>query len=95
LAVSGNTVYVGGGFSNIGGANRNNIAAIDASTGNATAWNPDANDSVYTLAVSGNIVYAGGDFSEINGQSRNFIARLHATSGNLFAWNPPLNGFWG
>jgi uncharacterized repeat protein (TIGR01451 family) len=92
LAVSGTTVYVGGLFSSIGGANRNNIAALDATTGGATAWNPDANDAVFTLAVSGNIVYTGGNFTEINGQSRNFIARLHATSGSLFAWNPPLNG---
>ena len=42
LALSGNTVYVGGTFTSIGGQSRNNIAALDASTGNATAWNPDA-----------------------------------------------------
>ena len=32
---------------------RNHIAALDAQTGKATAWNPNANGSVYALAVSG------------------------------------------
>ena len=40
LAVSGSTVYVGGEFTAIGGQGRQFIAAIDAATGAATAWNP-------------------------------------------------------
>ncbi len=60
LAVSGTTVYAGGFFNNIGGAARNNMAALDATTGNATAWNPNADAPVRALAVSGSTVYAGG-----------------------------------
>ena len=37
-------VYAGGAFTNIGGQTRNFIAALDASTGNATNWDPNAND---------------------------------------------------
>ncbi len=82
LAVSGSTVYVGGQFTAIGGQTRNNIAALDAGTGLATAWNPNASGRarrdhvVDALAVSGSTVYAGGEFSSIGGQTRNYIAAL-------------------
>jgi LPXTG-site transpeptidase (sortase) family protein len=88
LAVSGNTVYVGGIFTAIGGQWRNNIAALDATTGSATVWNPNANDTVRALAVSGSTVYAGGGFNNIGGQGRNHIAALDATTGLATAWNP-------
>ncbi|GIW09481.1 MAG: hypothetical protein KatS3mg061_0538 [Dehalococcoidia bacterium] len=42
LAVSGSTVYVGGGFTSVGGQTRNRLAALDAATGNVTSWNPNA-----------------------------------------------------
>ena len=95
LAVSGRTVYVGGYFTSIGGKPRNNLAALDATTGDATSWNPNAlGDSgyrypfVYVLAVSGNTVYAGGDFASIGGKTRNAIAAIDATSGKPTGWNP-------
>ena len=50
-----------------GGQARNYLAAIDASTGAATSWNPNANGAVYALAVSGEVVYAGGYFTKHRG----------------------------
>ena len=95
LAVSGSTVYVGGQFTSIGGQARNNIAALDAGSGAATSWNPDASDSAYpsydgvrALVVSGSTVYAGGWFDTIGGQTRNNIAALDAASGVATTWNP-------
>jgi len=38
----------------IGGQNRNYIAALDATTGNALTWNPNANNWVTSLTVNGN-----------------------------------------
>ena len=94
LAVSGSTVYVGGYFTTFagGGTTRKYIAAIDASTGTATAWNPDADDVVDALAVSGSTVYAGGYFTNIGGQARNSIAALDASTGAATSWNPNANG---
>ena len=92
LAVSGNTVYVGGSFDNIGGQPRNNIAALDATinTNNATAWNPGSNSTVVALSVSGSTVYAGGAFTSIGGQGRSKVAALDAlvNTNNATAWNP-------
>jgi len=92
LAVSGNTVYAGGEFISIGGQTRLEIAALDATSGAATSWNPGANNSVLVLATSGNKVYVGGVFTSIGGQARNEIAALDATSGNATDWNPSVSG---
>ncbi len=95
LVVSGNTVYLGGLFHTIGGQTRNHIAALDAMTGLACNWNPDAASSnptdfleVWAIAVRDTVVYVGGDFTIIGGQPRNHIAAIDATTGQTLAWNP-------
>jgi alpha-tubulin suppressor-like RCC1 family protein len=92
LAISGSTVYTGGGFTTIGGQTRNRIAAIDAATGIATSWNPNASGGgVSALAISGSTVYAGGAFTTIGGQTRNRIAAIDASTGLATSWNPDAN----
>ena len=91
LAVSGHVVYAGGLFGSIGGATRDCIAALDATTGQATAWNPSAYGGVYALAASGNTLYAGGFFNSMSPQSSSFIAAVDSASGHAKAWNPDAN----
>src|SRR5439155_24217627 len=86
------TVYAGGIFTNIGGQARNYIAALEGTTGTATAWNPSASSTVVALVVSGTTVYAGGVFTSIGGQSRNNIAALDATTGLATSWSPNAYG---
>jgi hypothetical protein len=55
--LDGGTIYIGGSFTHVapptgGGQPRKRIAALDAASGLATAWNPNANDVVSSLAVS-------------------------------------------
>jgi outer membrane protein assembly factor BamB len=90
--VSGATVYAGGLFTSIGGQTRNRIAALDAATGSATSWDPNADNDVYALAASGTTVYAGGDFTNIGGQTRNNIAALDAGTGSATSWDSNANG---
>jgi hypothetical protein len=63
--LSGTTLYAGGGFTSIGGQNRNYIAALDATTGKALAWDPNSELTISSLAVRGTTVYAGGIFSTV------------------------------
>ena len=90
-------ILVGGyfnGANSIGGQSRNRIARLEATTGLADSFDPNANFLVFTIAVQpdGKIL-AGGDFTTIGGQTRNHIARLN-TDGTLDpAFNPNANGF--
>ena len=82
-------VYAGGRFTNIGGSARNYAAAIDATTGLATTWNPNMSGRVNCFGFDGNIVFIGGAFALIGGVSRhNLAAVLAGSAATLQAWNP-------
>ncbi|HEX5218698.1 MAG TPA: hypothetical protein VFZ59_03960 [Verrucomicrobiae bacterium] len=86
IAVSGNTLYIGGLFNSVGGQSRTNIAALDLTTGLATSWNPGANGRVHALLVAANTVYAGGAFTTIGGAARRNVAALDKTTGSATVW---------
>lgn len=98
LAVSGTTIYAGGGFGSVQGVTRNNIAGINASDGSPTSFDPDAsapefsNAYVVALAVDGSTVYAGGYFNAIGGQPRALLAALNASDGSATSFNPNGSG---
>jgi hypothetical protein len=97
LAREGSTVYAGGGFGLIGGAIRDNVAALDAGTGEAIeGWNPSVTgESVRAIDLSqdGSTLYAGGIFHELGGEDRAGLGAVQAVgvadgSGDALAWNP-------
>jgi hypothetical protein len=88
LRLDGDTLYVGGEFTQIGGQPRNSLAAISATTGQVLSWDPNPNSPVRALARSGNTMYIGGLFDHVAGQWRRGIAAVDATTGALAPWNP-------
>jgi len=82
LSGDGTLVYAGGsGFTTIGGKPRSALAALDASSGSATAFDPAATGFsgtaiISALVVSGSTLYVGGSFVEIGGAPRASIAAL-------------------
>jgi hypothetical protein len=92
VEASGNTVYVGGAFTQVGGKARSELAAVDATTGSATAFNPVVNKAVRSLVASADTLYAGGDFTKVNGSSRSRLAAFSLTSGALTSWAPNASG---
>jgi hypothetical protein len=93
LALSGSTVYMGGKLTAVNGSvERIGAAAVDATTGVATGWNPDVTGGyVEALAVSGPTVYIGGSFNVVNGKFRFFAAAVDAATGAATGWDPDLN----
>jgi hypothetical protein len=90
-------VYLGGDFTEAAPAGvvmgdpgtvaRAHLAACSETTGALLAWNPGANDRVYSLATDGATIYVGGRFTSLAGQARNRLGAL-TTAGALTAWDP-------
>ena len=105
MELSGNTLYVGGLFHQVGNQVRRCIAALDATTGNASAWAPESKGDAYmflgildgygeisALKLSGGLLYAAGSFTNIGGQTRSGLAALDLTTGAATAWDPDPDG---
>ena len=88
LLLSNGVVYFGGGFTLVGGVTRNDIAAVDATSGSLTPWDPESDGLVVSLALGAGTIYAGGDFARIGGQARSRIAELNLATGLALTWNP-------
>jgi hypothetical protein len=96
LIVHRDTVYVSGAFTNVGGAARNRLAAIDAATGAVTPWQPAVATNVFALAAFDTNIYLGGEFTSVTNSAggavtRNRLAAVSALTGNVTAWNPNAN----
>ena len=83
-------LYVSGYFSQVNGAQRSGLAALDVATGAVTAWAPSA-AGVLALFARNGVIYVGGSFNTVAGQTRNRLAALDA-AGTLLSWNPDVNG---
>src|SRR5439155_734814 len=68
-------------FTTIGGQTRNHIARLDATTGLADSFDPNANSFVFPIGVQADgKILAAGVFITIGGQTSNRIARLATTT---------------
>ena len=87
LAITGNTVYLGGSFGRVGKVTRNRLAAVALNTGALLPWNPDADDDVHAidLSVDRTRVFVGGGFTTLNGADHHALAMLNAKTGAAFA----------
>jgi len=86
LQVSGNTLYAGGAFTNIGGVQASHVAQW-----NGTNWAPlgsGVNGFVYALTTYNSNLVAAGTFSQAGGNVVNNIALWDGTN-----WSPLGSGF--
>lgn len=88
LAVSSDkkTLYVGGGFTEVGSTKRGRFAALNVKSGALKSHKPSFNGLIYALAANSKTVFVGGDFSTVSGKKRSRLAAVSA-SGKLTPWN--------
>lgn len=88
IVVTRPAVYIGGGFSKVGGQPRRGFAAVDALNGRPLALRADADGIVRSIALTDDRVYIGGDFTHLAGRARTGLAAVARHSGSVLAWNP-------
>jgi uncharacterized delta-60 repeat protein len=86
-------IIIGGGFSEVAGQARYNIARLNADGSLDMSFNPGANSTVKTLTIQGDgKILVGGNFLNLGGQVKNFIGRLNADGSPDTAFNPTADG---
>ena len=83
-------LYLGGGFTTVGGLPRTNVAAVNAVTGATLPWSPVLDDLVLGLTASGSTVFAAGGFSSAGGAPHRGVAAINGATGAVAAWRPAL-----
>ena len=89
-------LYVGGDFIDVGGVDRQHLAAFDEASGALTAWNPAADDAtgiaeIDAMTSTSSAILVGGRFVSIGGQARASLAALDPVTGAALAWDPGLD----
>jgi hypothetical protein len=89
LHVTGSTAYLAGEFNTVGATPRRHLAAVDLTTGAATAWNPAplGPASTVTTLDNGNILIAGG-LRGLGALQRFGVAAVDVSTGTVTSFNP-------
>jgi WD40 repeat protein len=83
------TLYVGGEFGQVGGKARNQLAAVDVESGDASSWDPNADNTVRAVSLSPDRtrLLAAGAFEKM-GSARRGYAEFTLPNGSLTGWSP-------
>ncbi|AWZ06191.1 MULTISPECIES: LamG-like jellyroll fold domain-containing protein [unclassified Streptomyces] len=83
LAVTDDTLYAAGDFSNVEGQTRERFAAVDAASGALKPFVANVDEPGRAVQVSndGKNVLLGGDFFTVNGSNSHALAVVNATTG--------------
>jgi hypothetical protein len=93
LAVAGSNVHAGGNFTTVGGQARNGVAAIDAASGQVTAWNPGypKYTAVDHLVATATTVFVGAAAPQTLSLPAPFVAALDPSTAAT-KWQTNANG---
>ena len=94
LRVVGTTVYMGGAFTQVGGATHTRVAAVQATGAGAVipTFTASASGEVFSIVASGTSLFLGGGFGTVDGASRPNLAAVSTTSGAILPWAPAVDG---
>ncbi|ACY96601.1 PKD domain-containing protein [Thermomonospora curvata] len=83
-ASDGQSLYVGGTFTSVGGASTSRLVRINATTGQViSSFSVQTNGRVRDLRLANGRLYVAGDFTHVNGVSRPALAAVNPNTGAL------------
>ncbi|MDT7723439.1 MAG: hypothetical protein QOI21_15 [Actinomycetota bacterium] len=87
IAVTADTVYIGGGFTTVNGSTRTRLAAL-GTDGTLKPWAPPADGEVFAVAAAApqGKVIVGGAFGAINGVSHRAMSAVDMVTGANATW---------
>lgn len=91
LALGGETLYLGGDFTQVGGKTCSRLAAVNAADGKVLDWNPNPNQEVKTLSLQGDRLYVGGSFRRIAEVELRYLALFEVPSLTLLPLDAALS----
>ncbi|PJZ57446.1 hypothetical protein CH367_08800 [Leptospira barantonii] len=92
IDVKDGVVYFGGFFNQVNGIPRNNLAAVEESSGTVKNWKAETNSVVSVIKIVNENLYIGGQFSQLNESFRSNIGAVDLSTGRVLDWNPAVTG---
>jgi len=95
IKIEGNSIFLGGYFSTIGGAPHAGLAQFNLTTGALMAWDSKLTAAPYEVTVNNievttNVVFVNGTFTAVNGTARNSLVALDRGKASLLGWDPAI-----
>ncbi|MEX0753536.1 MAG: hypothetical protein WD556_00255, partial [Actinomycetota bacterium] len=91
LAVTGNKLFVGGGFTKVAGVVHRRLAQLDATTAAVDpGFNLNVNGGVrdIDLTSNGQSMFISGNFADVDGNVRTDTAKIDTTDNTVAGWAP-------
>ena len=88
MTIFGDTLYMAGAFTQLGGLRRVSLGAVDINTALPTAWNLSGVLFANAVAATMDAIFVAGGFDYIGGQTRNFVALVDPVTGLATDWDP-------
>ncbi|MEO8068267.1 MAG: hypothetical protein ABI599_11295 [Flavobacteriales bacterium] len=95
LLLKGDTLIVGGAFTQFGGVARSGVALVHRQTGQVLGMNAmtaGGSNWVSAMALIGDVLFVGGSFTSAMGQPRSNLCAIVLSVGALAPWDPGTVG---
>ncbi len=86
MACDGASVYIGGDFSRVNGAVRNNAARISLTDGSLMSWDPNPNNRVYDIELVEKKLVLAGSFTQAGGDAVVGLVSVNPSTGVANDW---------
>lgn len=87
----GDSLLIGGAFTQVNGVSRNHLALVRISTREVLPWDPSPNGDVNTIVSYMNRIFIGGAFNQVGDSLRGNGASFDSI-GQITQWNPMAQG---